>query len=397
MFNSKNLLLRRPLPILFSILTFLVLLTTPAHAATSQFIMQSNSSEKVIALTFDDGSDGTNFSKILNTLSNHQIKATFFLTGSGTRAHPAIVKTAVQNGHDIGNHSFDHPDFTTLTPAQMLNQLSQTETIIKNATGKTSKPFFRAPYGATNQSVLSTVGNAGYTYTLHWTIDTLDWTGNSSSTITNRIVNNIKPGAIILMHTGDGASGTPNALNTVIPQLKNMGYRFVTLSQLLKLAPLPTTGGSTYTVKAGDTLYQIALRYKVTLAQLVSLNRITNPNLINIGQVLQIPGEKPVPSSHSYTVKAGDTLYKIAQEFAVTVSNLAAANNISNINLIRIGQVLTIPGGPVKPTTQQYTVKPGDTLYAIAMQYKTTVQNLVVANNISNPHLIKVGSVLIIK
>lgn len=396
MYGSKHFLLHRLSPILFTILTLLLFFIIPAQAATSQFVMQGNTSEKVIALTFDDGSDGTNFSKILIILSNHQIKATFFLTGSGTRSHPAIVKTAVQNGHDIGNHSFNHADFTTLTSSQMANQLSQTETIIKNATGKTTKPFFRAPYGATNLTVLSTVGNAGYTYTVHWTVDTLDWTGNSATTISNRVLNTLKPGTIVLMHTGDGASGTPTALNTLIPRLKNMGYRFVTLSQLLNLAPLPSTGGSTYTVKAGDTLSQIALRHNVTLAQLIALNYITNPNLISIGQVLQIPGAKPIPSNSSYTVKSGDTLYKIAKAHNVSVSSLATANKISNINLIRVGQILTIPGITVKPVTQ-YTVKPGDTLYAIAIRFNTTVHNLVVANNISNPQLIRVGSVFIIK
>ena len=86
------------------------------------------------------------------------------------------------------------------------------------------------------------------------------------------------------MHTGDGASGTPTALNTLIPRLKNMGYRFVTLSQLLNLTPLPSTGGATYTVKAGDTLSQIALRHNVNLAQLIALNNINNPNLISIGE-----------------------------------------------------------------------------------------------------------------
>ena len=87
-------------------------------------------------------------------------------------------------------------------------------------------------------------------------------------------------------------------------------------------------------------------------------------------------GVKPIPSNSPYTVKVG--------------------NKISNINLIRVGQILTIPGVTVKPVTQ-YTVKPGDTLYAIAIRFNTTVHNLVVANNISNPQLIRIGSVLIIK
>lgn len=168
------------------------------HAATSQFVMKGDTSEKAIALTFDDGSDGTNFNKILSILSKHNIKATFFLTGSGTNNHPSVVRTAVNSGHDIGSHSFNHPDFTTLSTTQMLSQLSQTETIVKNQTGKTTKPFFRAPFGATNTTVLNTVGNAGYTHTLHWTIDNLDWTGNSAATITNLIMNRVQPGNIVL-------------------------------------------------------------------------------------------------------------------------------------------------------------------------------------------------------
>lgn len=390
-------------------MTFLFLLGPPIQAVTSQFIAKGNTSEKVVALTFDDGSDGTNFNSILSILSKHNIKATFFLTGSGTNSHPTTVKNAVNNGHDIGNHSYNHPDFTTITTTQMLSQLSQTETIVKNHTGKTTKPFFRAPFGATNATVLNTVGNAGYTYTLHWTIDSLDWTGNSATTITNLIMNNIQPGSIVLMHTGDGASGTPGALETIIPRLKNMGYRFVTISQMMGIQNLPTTGGTSYSVKSGDSLYAIALRYGVTVAQLVAENNITNPNLIRVGQVLRIPGTSggtvvnppPTTGTTNYTVKSGDTLYAIALRFDTTVAKIATENNLSNINFIRVGQVLKVPGLPSSSTpasngTVRYTVKAGDTLYAIAARYNTTVQRIVSANGLSNPNLIRVGQVLVI-
>ncbi|MGP6139632.1 MULTISPECIES: LysM peptidoglycan-binding domain-containing protein [unclassified Jeotgalibaca] len=401
----KHVSMRRLMTTIFSLLTFLFLLGPPAQAATSQFIIKGNTSEKVIALTFDDGSDGTNFSKILSVLSKHNVKATFFLTGSGTNNHPSVVKTAVNNGHDIGNHSFNHPDFTTLSTTQMLSQLSQTETIIKNTTGKSTKPFFRAPYGATNATVLNTVGNAGYTYTLHWTIDSLDWTGNSAATIINLVMTRVQPGTIVLMHTGDGASGTSTALETIIPQLKNQGYRFVTISQLLGLQSVPPSGGTTYTVKAGDTLYAIALRYGVTVAQLTSANNITNANLISVGQVLRIPGTgtttPPPTGTTNYTVKAGDTLSGIAARYGVTVAQLASANNITNVNLIRVGQVLRIPGttgGPVTPPpatgTTNYTVKSGDTLSGIAVRYGVTVAQIASANNITNTNLIRVGQVL---
>lgn len=399
-----------------------------AQAAPSNYITKGNTTEKVVAFTFDDGSDGTNFNRIVSILAKHNIKATFFLTGSGANSHPQPVRDVINAGHDIGNHSYSHPDFTTISTTEMLNQLNRTETVISNITGTSTKPFFRAPYGSTNSTVLNTVGNAGYTYTLHWTIDTIDWTGNSATDIHNRVMNNMVPGAIVLMHTGAGAAGTPQALETMIPALKNMGYRFVTISELLRIngnpsvPTLPETGGTTnYTVRSGDTLYAIALRYNTTVARIVAANNITNPNLIRVSQVLRIPTTSTTPtptppttppptSTTTYTVRSGDTLYAIALRYGTTVQQLVSLNNISNPNLIRVGQVLRLPssGGTPTPTspppttpsqppssgTQNYTVRSGDTLYAIALRYGTTVQQLVSLNNISNPNLIRVGQVL---
>lgn len=401
MMTHKKATKRRLVTLLLALTMTLLFLTPSASAATSQFISKGPSTSKIVALTFDDGSDGTNFNKILDILAKHQIKATFFLTGSGAKNHPTVVKRAVNQGHDIGNHSFNHPDFTTLTAAQMRDQLSQTEQVVLTQTGQSTKPFFRAPFGSTNSLVLQTVGNAGYTYTVHWTIDSLDWTGNSSTTITNRILDQMTPSSIILMHTGAGASGTPAALEKIIPSLKNMGYRFVTLSQLLGLESLPNTGSTTtYTVKAGDTLYAIAARYQTTIQQLVQLNNISNPNLIRVGQILAIPSNQPQtppPATLTYTVKAGDTLYAIASRYHTTVQELVRLNAIANPNLIRVGQVLKLTASQPTTSTTTYTVKSGDTLYKIARQFGTTVQQLVTANQISNPNLIRVGQTLIIK
>ncbi|MCC5890695.1 MAG: LysM peptidoglycan-binding domain-containing protein, partial [Alkalibacterium sp.] len=154
----------------------------------------------------------------------------------------------------------------------------------------------------------------------------------------------------------------------------------------------------------------IALRYNTTVARLVSLNNISNPNLISVGQVLIVSSSggtttPPPPStSTTYTVRSGDTLYAIALRYNTTVARLVSLNNISNPNLIRVGQVLTIStsGGtttppPPPPTTTTYTVKSGDTLYAIALRYNTTVARLASVNNISNPNLIRVGQVLTIR
>jgi peptidoglycan/xylan/chitin deacetylase (PgdA/CDA1 family) len=330
------------------VLFFFLLIAPMAHAAPSTWISRRNTSERVVALTIDDGSDGANYAKILEILDKHNVKATFFLTGAGANAHPQMVRNTVAKGHDIGNHSYNHPDFTKISTNEMRNQLTRTETTIRNITGRSTKPYFRAPYGSTNSTVLRTVGDAGYSYTFHWTIDTLDWTGNSATTIYNRVMNGLQPGAIILMHTGRGASGTPAALDRFIPAIKSRGYRFVTISQLMN-RPAPPATSTTYTVRAGDTLYSIARRYNTTVTSIAQENNIRNVNLIRVGQRLTIPGRAvsvpqppPAPAPRTYTVKRGDTLYSIARRYNTTVSRLAQVNNIRNVNLIRVGQRLVI-------------------------------------------------------
>ncbi|WP_147805221.1 LysM peptidoglycan-binding domain-containing protein [Alkalicoccus halolimnae] len=313
------------------------------EAASSKLVSKGNTNEKVVALTFDDGADGTNVNKILNTLETHKVKATFFLTGTGMNHHPQRIKNITAKGHQIGNHSYTHKDFTKLTAAQIKSELNKTEALAKSITGKTTKPIFRAPFGYTNAAVLSAVGNAGYTHTLHWNIDTIDWRGLSKTEVTNKVVNNIVPGSIVLMHTGAGAPGTPAALPDIIKKLKAKGYKFVTVSEMLKLQPSQSSG-KTYTVKAGDTLSSIAAKNKTTVAKLAALNNIKNVNVLKVGQKLKLSGTAAAPSAPSagttYTVKAGDTLYSIAAKYKTTVSRLVSVNKLSNPNKISVGQKL---------------------------------------------------------
>jgi peptidoglycan/xylan/chitin deacetylase (PgdA/CDA1 family) len=396
---------------LAALLAALFGLVVPSGAgAASPSILVSRvvTSARVMALTFDMGSDAANVSRILTALSGSGVKATFFVTGRAAMTYPAAVRSVIASGHEIGNHSYSHRNFTGLTATQIADDLSRAATAIRETTGQPPKPFFRPPDGAYNAAVLQAVGNAGYRHTIMWTIDTVDWQGLSSTAIRDRVVSRAVPGGIVLMHVGAGASGTPGALPGMIASLKAAGYQFVTISQLLGA---PSTGQTVHVVQSGDTLYRIALRYGVTVSAIVAANHLSNADLIHVGQVLVIPTSppptSPPPTSPPptspvlYTVRSGDNLYRIALRYGVTVSSIVAANHLANANVIRVGQVLTIPIGapPTSPPPTSpvlYTVRSGDNLYRIALRYGVTVSAIVAANHLSNANVIRVGQVLTI-
>ena len=174
---------------------------------------------------------------------------------------------------------------------------------------------------------------------------------------------------------------------------------------------------ASYTVKSGDTLSGIASQYNTTVNQIISLNQLSNPNLIYVGQVLKLKNSQTTNSSSSssstaattagtYTVKAGDTLSAIASRYSTSSSTLASLNSLSNPNLIYVGQVLKVSSNAstssstsssansTVTTAASYTVKSGDTLSAIAAKYGTTYQALASTNSISNPNDIYVGQVI---
>ena len=155
--------------------------------------------------------------------------------------------------------------------------------------------------------------------------------------------------------------------------------------------------GSTYTVRSGDTLGSIAARYGTTAASLASLNGISNPNLIFAGQVLALSGSSrsSVSSGTSYAVRSGDTLSGIAAKYGTTTANLVSINGISNPNFLSVGQVIKVSGSAVSySATRSYTVRSGDTLGSISSRLGVTVNGLATANNIRNTNLIFTGQVL---
>ena len=159
---------------------------------------------------------------------------------------------------------------------------------------------------------------------------------------------------------------------------------------------------STYTVKSGDTLSDIAVRYGMTTKALQNLNNISNPNKIYAGQVLKVKGtaKKSTTKTSTYTVKSGDTLSGIASKYGTTTKALQSLNGITNPNLIYAGQKLIVSGkakSKKKVTPKYHTVRSGDTVSGLAVKYGSTQKQIVSWNKLVSADKIYVGQQLRVK
>ncbi|WP_145939642.1 polysaccharide deacetylase family protein [Paenibacillus glacialis] len=190
--------------------------------------------KKVIALTFDDGPDYTKTPEILSLLKKYQAKATFFVVGNRVEKFPQLVKQASLEGHEIGNHSFDHPSFQNIPRTKLLNELTRTQEAIYKATGQ--KPtLFRPPGGSYNESAVNICKDNQLLMILwSWDQDTKDWTSPGVNKIVNKVLNNVDNGDIVLMHDYvHNSIQTVDALKIILPELIKRGYSFVTVSDLI--------------------------------------------------------------------------------------------------------------------------------------------------------------------
>lgn len=165
-------------------------------------------------------------------------------------------------------------------------------------------------------------------------------------------------------------------------------------------------GSFSYTIKSGDTLYFLAIRYNTTVEAIMAINPGINPNNLQIGQVICIPDSSPAPTrcprgSFAYTIKSGDTLYLLAIRYNTTVEAIMAINPGIDPNNLQVGEVICIPETTPPPTrcprgSFPYTIKAGDTLYMLAIEYDTTVQAIINLNPGINPNNLQVGEVICI-
>lgn len=184
--------------------------------------------EKYVALTFDDGPNPSSTKKILATLKKEKVSATFFILGQQAKAYPTIVKQIYKEGHELGNHSYSHPDLSKLSDKNIKLELHSTNQYIQSASGH--KPtVFRPPYGSYNSNVTS----LNKLPMVLWTVDTLDWQNHSTKNILANIHAQKSDQTIILMH--DIHMTSAKALPHVIKQLKKENYTFVTASEMIAI------------------------------------------------------------------------------------------------------------------------------------------------------------------
>ena len=177
----------------------------------------------IVRLTFDDGPVRANTPRVLDILSNHRVKATYFVIGQRARRYPRLVKREYREGHSVQNHTYTHPELTTLSPVETRQELRATNRAIK-AAGVPRPHRFRPPHGHTNARVRSVGASLGLIQTL-WSVDPHDWADPPASEICSRVESNVRAGSIVLLHDGSG-SNTVEALPCIIKRLRAQGYRF---------------------------------------------------------------------------------------------------------------------------------------------------------------------------
>ncbi len=162
-------------------------------------------------------------------------------------------------------------------------------------------------------------------------------------------------------------------------------------------------GSFAYTIKSGDTLFQLARRFNTTVEGIMAINPGIDPNNLQIGQVICIPGEAalpPCPNGFYYTIKAGDTLYNLSQKFNVPLQEIINANPGIDPNNLQIGQVICIPRVTVPlppcPNGFYYTIKAGDTLYNLSQKFNVPLQEIINANPGIDPNRLQIGQVICI-
>ena len=222
----------RTLCLLCGVVFCMEVLKLPAEARVI-YRCASGDGRKRIALTFDDGPHPKYTPQILDVLAEYGVPATFFVVGTNAENYPQLIRRIHLEGHEIGNHTFHHYHMSKMSAEELKNDILACRQTVEALTG-VAPTLFRPPEGVCTDAVREICRELGMTIII-WSVDTKDWAHPKQQEILDNIRTNSADGSIILMHDFIGQkSPTPQALKKIIPMLRELGYEFVTVSQLLR-------------------------------------------------------------------------------------------------------------------------------------------------------------------
>lgn len=200
----------------------------PASRLKPLFPSEPALSPKLAALTFDDGPHPQYTDRLLAILKEEKVPATFFVVGKQVERHPELVQHIFEQGHELANHTYSHPDLRRLSPQAVEEELEKTDDLVASITDQHMR-FFRPPGGDYNRQVEAAAGDLGYSMAL-WSVLPGDYLRPSPRVILERVLKGTRDNGVILLHSG--VENTLTALPEIIRDLKAQGYQFVTLSQM---------------------------------------------------------------------------------------------------------------------------------------------------------------------
>jgi peptidoglycan/xylan/chitin deacetylase (PgdA/CDA1 family) len=193
-----------------------------------------------VHLSFDAGADRGYAEMVLDIVKDEQVPLSFGMTGLWAQQNPDLIQRMAEEGHEFINHTWSHRSFTgfsagrPLSVAERRMDLDRTEELLVEMTGKSTRPYFRPPYGDRDAGLFKDVADAGYDYTMMWSVDSFGWRRIPAAAIVERCLSRAEPGAIFLLHVGIESEDGP-ALPALIAGLRGQGYQIVSMSDLLGL------------------------------------------------------------------------------------------------------------------------------------------------------------------
>jgi len=221
------------------VLALAVIVLVMALPMGASAVEEENGDYRLLAITFDDG-PGPYTEGLLDALAERNVKATFFMVGNLAKRYPDLVARMAEEGHQLGNHTWDHSDLSKLSSARIKDKLDSTQQVLEESGGVETTCYIRPPYGAMN----STVRQAAGAPLILWSVDPLDWKYRNADTVYNNIMGAVKDGDIILLH--DIHETSVKAAVRVIDALLDQGYEFVTVSELLRRRGVEAENGVAY-------------------------------------------------------------------------------------------------------------------------------------------------------